>query len=421
VPVATLRPPKAPEWSVTSAEIARQTGWQVRSVQQAGRELRVTLLDAEGIYVAERVDRAVAVLDRDAPPDVDRFTLVYRQRGVELAEHVVERDAWVAEQTRPVPPHERLETVMARPPEPPPATAKAFEQERKRLEAGLGMDIIYQLGTADAFLIYQLSLAERMRYWISDSTWIRAKLRYAFLGNYDELRSVVPSELPPVRTDARLYATTSRFTMPNLQVTHFGRLTDRQYYSVYGGYLEDMFGGVGGEWLWRPFAGKTALGVDVNYVAQRDFEQDFGFQDYRVTTGHATLYYDTGWNDVLATVSAGRYLAGDKGVTVQLSRVFRNGVTMGAYATRTNVPASQFGEGSFDKGVFLSIPFDAMLPFSSAGVATVLWKPITRDGGAKLLRADTLYDITAVRGGRALWFRPAEKPDAFDIAPAASR
>ena len=403
------RPAKAPEWSATSAELARQTGWHVGPITQTGRELRVTLLDPEATYWREQVDRAAAVLNRDAPPEIDRFVLVQRRRGLDLAEHVVDRDAWAAEQTRPVLPHERLEAVLARPPEAPPTSAAApvFAQPRKRLEAGLGLDFFYNLGGADAFILYQVSAAERVRFWIRDDTWIRAKWRLGIIDNYDRYQTKGISELPHVRTDLREYVTTSRFTMPILQATHTGRITTNHYYSVYAGYMEEMFGGAGGEWLWRPFAGKSAVGVDLNYVAQRDFDQHFGFQDYRVKTGHATLYYDTGWNDVLATVSAGQYLAGDRGMTFQLARVFRNGVSVGGFFTKTNVSSAQFGEGSFDKGLFLNIPFDALMTSSIGGTANILYRPILRDGGAKLSRPERLYDITSLRDKRTLWYEPA--------------
>ena len=138
----------------------------------------------------------------------------------------------------------------------------------------------------------------------------------------------------------REYVTTSKLVMPNLQATHVGQLSQNQYYSVYGGYLESMFAGVGGEWLYRPFASRVALGVDANFVQQRDFRQDFGFSDagdqtgYRVATGHGTLYWDTGWNDVLAKVSVGRYLAKDIGATFDLSRSFDNGVSSARFSPR---------------------------------------------------------------------------------------
>ena len=131
-------------------------------------------------------------------------------------------------------------------------------------------------------------------------------------------------------------------------------------------------------------------------------------RDYKVETGHATLYWDTGWNDVLANLSAGRYLAGDTGVTVEMSRVFQNGVRFGGYFTKTNVSAIQFGEGSFDKAIYVSIPFDAMLTKSTSKIGYFVWKPLIRDGGAKLGREVQLYDMTRLLDGRALQYRPAE-------------
>lgn len=61
------------------------------------------------------------------------------------------------------------------------------------------------------------------------------------------------------------------------------------------------------------------------------------------------------------TLQAGRYLAKDLGATLRVSRSFSNGSSMGAFATKTNVSAAQFGEGSFNKGMFWSVPFDAFM------------------------------------------------------------
>lgn len=82
-----------------------------------------------------------------------------------------------------------------------------------------------------------------------------------------------------------------------------GDLGGGHYASVYGGMLESMYGGVGAEWLYRPWHGRIAWGVDVNHVRQRDFRQNLGFHDYSVNIGHATMYWDTGWNDVQVNLS----------------------------------------------------------------------------------------------------------------------
>jgi membrane-associated phospholipid phosphatase len=415
----------------------------VERIELRGRELRVTLEDATGLHWRERLDRVAAVLNRDAPPSVDRFVLAYRQRGMDIAEHVIDRDSWVAERSRFLSPGERREWVIARPAQgdeglrpkhlsyfssdvraqderESSAARTLYEKGRPRFDWSVGVDFQQTLGGPDAFALYGFSGALRTSLRIRDDTWMRGIFRLRFLDNYDKFTFTGPSNLPRVRTFLREYLTTSSFTMPVLQITHAGQLTDKQYYSIYGGYFEEMFGGVGAEWLYRPFASRFALGVDVNALKQRNFEQDFGFRDYSVVSGHATAYWDTGWNDVQVKLSAGRYLAKDIGATLDVSRVFKNGVTLGAFATKTNVSAAQFGEGSFDKGVYLSIPFDVMLTRSSSSTANLLWKPLTRDGGAMLSRTDRLYGITRLRDEKTLWFAPASPPNA-SVIPADRR
>lgn len=70
---------------------------------------------------------------------------------------------------------------------------------------------------------------------------------------------------------------------------------------------------------------------------------------------------------------------------------------MGAYATVTNVSAKQYDEGSFDKDIYLSIPFDLILPGSRVKRATILWQPMMRDGGARLNKRYSLYEMTEDR------------------------
>ena len=415
VPVASARPAQAPDWPRTASDIRRQTDWHVSEIEQRGHELHVTVDDPAAVYWRDRLDRAAAVLHRDAPASVDRFTLSYRQRGEEVAEHVVERETWVKQQTQPVPPSEQREAVIARAPAPsasdgPPGSV-VYEDKQPRFEHGLGLNYIQTLGGPDGFVLYQVSAIERAKLRLRDDTWLQGGVRMRLIDNYDKFKYTGPSNLPRVRTFLREYLTTSTVTMPNLQLTHVGKLSGNQYYSVYGGYLEEMFAGVGGEWLYRPFGSPVSYGIDVNEVRQRDFRQDLKFRDYRTSTGHATLYWDTGWNDVLVTASAGKYLAGDKGTTLGVSRVFKNGVTIGAFATFTNVSKEQFGEGSFDKGIYVSIPFDAFLTKSSDTIGTFVWKPLTRDGGAKLARQVQLYDVTKARDDRTLRFQPAPPPN----------
>ena len=422
--VAATRPQQSPDWSLTVHEIERQTDWHVRSIEQRSGELRVTIDDAGAGYWRERVERAAEVLHRDAPAAVDRFALTYRERGIAVAEHVVDRDAWVKPQIEALPPSEQREPIIARAPEKMSPGTTLYGNSPQSFEADMSVGWQQTLGGPDGFVLYQIYALEQAKLKLfRDDTWLQGSLKVGLIDNYNKFTYAGFSNLPRVRTYLREYLTTSRVMIPNLQLTHVGKLSENQYYSVYGGYLEEMFGGVGAEWMYRPFASRIALGVDVNAVQQRNFEQNLNFDNagnqtgYRTATGHATLYWDTGWNDVQAALSVGRYLAKDFGATIGLARSFENGVAVGAFMTKTNVSAAQFGEGSFDKGIFVSIPFDTMLTRSTRNVGNFVWKPLTRDGGAKLGRGVSLYDITSPRSDRTLEFKPAPQPNENTIAP----
>jgi hypothetical protein len=231
--------------------------------------------------------------------------------------------------------------------------------------------------------------------------WLTGTVSANLINNYDKFKYNAPSRLPRVRTDLRRYMVDSDVVLPNLQFIVAGRLGRDLYGIAYAGYLEWMYAGVGGELLYRPGGERWAVSANLNRVQQRDFDQRWDLRDYKVTTGHATFYYSFDARErIVGSLSVGQYLAGDRGATLDVARVFDNGVTMGAYATKTNVSARDFGEGSFDKGIYISVPLDGFLPRSTRGRAAFNWNPLIRDGGAMLSRKYSLYNITGDRDER---------------------
>jgi len=229
---------------------------------------------------------------------------------------------------------------------------------------------------------------------------MQASAKARLIDNYDKYHYTAPSNLPRVRTFAREYLTSERITLPNMQINQFNHYGDGLYSLAYAGALESMFAGVGAEVMWNPLGSRWAVGVDMNRLAQRDFDQRFSLRDYRVNSGHITAYWDTRWQGVEAKLMMGQYLAGDKGATVEIARRFNNGARMGAWVTKTNISSAAFGEGSFDKGIFISIPFDAFLTAWSAQSVNVAWQPLIRDGGARLNKAQTLWNLINSRDER---------------------
>lgn len=213
-------------------------------------------------------------------------------------------------------------------------------------------------------------------------------------GNIGDSPRVSNSKLEPVRTNGVLYAR-SETVLQSLYVSKQWKPGANTYARVTAGYLERMFGGVSAEMLWKPVGSRLALGVEGNYVKQRDFS-GLGFQDYGVATGHASAYYEFN-GGYRGQIDVGRYLAGDVGATVTLTREFKNGWEVGGFFTLTDVSADEFGEGSFDKGINLTIPVSWFLGTPTKRTVSTTLRPIQRDGGARVAVPGRLYD--QVRSG----------------------
>ena len=409
-PVSALYPQQEPDWNRVATLLEEKTSWRVLQIKRAGSELIVRFQNADANYWNAYVDRIVSVLHRYAPgKNILVFRIQSAEYGLDLHEFQIDRRAWVEARTAYVPAHRRKNGVSERAAFDGfdhPLSSALIERPVQAVTGNIGMYFDHSFGGPEGML-YKLGVGARGDWHIRPDTWWTGSLQYGLVDNYDKM--IFPasnSTLPRVRTQVERYVSTSPVIMPVFQFTHAGKLNDENFYSVYAGMLESMYGGVGGEWLYRPWQSPVAFGVDVNAVRQRGFGQDFSFLGYKTLTGHASMYWDTGFQDVNATIRAGRYLAGDWGATLDLSRVFQNGVKMGAFATKTNVSAAQFGEGSFDKGVYVNMPFDAILTRSSTNIASVIWHPLTRDGGAILNRTFSLFDMTGKQSGDLLKWGP---------------
>jgi hypothetical protein len=426
------------QYNSTLVDFEQQTQWQVKGLRGSGKVWTVHLQDASGVFLRSRINRGITVLHRDAPSAIETFQIQFYNWGMLVSEFQVDRKQWMLSQTQLLPPSVRYPSITSVDTAELPADGGnpffrspsrssssrapsliANDQgsnlepvmidklDHKPYRTNIGISYAQIVGSPDAPFLFALGVKADGLYKFRENTWVTGTVNARLVDNFGKyVIDPAPTGLQPVRTDIRSYVTQSIATMPNLQITNTGKVANNHFVSGYAGYLEMMFAGAGGEYLWRPTNSRVALGADINRVRQRQFNVWTSLQNYAVTTGHVTSYWDTGVQDILVKFSYGKYLAGDVGGTLDLSRVFKNGVKIGAYATRTNVDYAQFGEGSFDKGVYLSIPFDAFFARHSDSSANLLFTPLIRDGGAMLLRKYKLYDMTRTRDSRALTAGP---------------
>lgn len=389
-------------WEDVRSQLSENAGFYLRKVETNDNELVLHGNQTHYLYLSDSIGRAARVLDNVVDPSVEWFTFEYSRQDMPIAQASVSRSALIAYAQGDIDLDAMARNVELNSPGSSREGTVVYDRPlTSRWAAGLAPGLKEIIGGPDGFILYQLTANASASFNFSRSTWLTGTVSADVLNNFDKFKYDAPSRLQRVRTDVRKYVTTSDITVPNLQFTTTHALGRDLYGMAYAGLLESMFGGVGGELLYRPIGERWALGFDANWVKQRDFDQRFSFRNYEVTTGHATLYYDFGdARRVHVSASAGRYLAGDWGVTLDVARVFDNGVAMGAYATKTNVSSREFGEGSFDKGIYVSVPVDLLLPRSSRERAVLWWQPLVRDGGARLWRRYSLYRMTGERDQR---------------------
>lgn len=238
------------------------------------------------------------------------------------------------------------------------------------------------------FFKYALLAELNTQYVISKNFFWSSNFKYALIENFDELY-IPPVDTYPnqVRSDIKDYLNnfSNRLIIGRSQLDYFKSFDEQHHLQFSVGIFEEMFSGYGGEYLWSRQENNIAIGLEAFKVYKRDYDLAFGLLDYSNLTAHVNFYYENEFLIPLSLkLSYGEYLAGDRGYTVDLSRRFENGVYMGMFFTRTDVPKEKFGEGSFDKGIYFRIPLsNDWFNFS--------WRPLTKDPGSKLLRKEDIY------------------------------
>ena len=197
----------------------------------------------------------------------------------------------------------------------------------------------------------------------------------------------------PIRSDVADYmaenASLSRLLFDQIVATR-----KPAFFRVEAGMLETMFGGVDAEAAIPLWNGRILAGASGSLVRKRAPGEPFRFLD--------TGYYHTALLqgrlnvpeiDAAVDVKLGRFLAGDRGVRVAVSKFVR-GVTLSAWysATDTDVFTDPYNRGYHDKGISVEIPLRLFLGRDSETTYRFSLLPWTRDVAQDINRYLPLFD-----------------------------
>ncbi|RKF12411.1 YjbH domain-containing protein [Roseovarius spongiae] len=383
--------------SIASArKLLARDGIVLHAVSLEPRRVHVQIRNTRYGMRAQALGRTARALSRTLPASVETFTITQVVDGVPTSATTFSRSD--LERLENAPAAEILAAAQftdgaVAGPEP-----TLLPDAYPRFDYGLGPYLRFSVFDPENPIRYNAGIRAKAEYHFAPGWTLAGSLSQKLVGNLDSVSLPGPSGLPRVRSNVALYNQTDTPTIDYLTLAKYGRPAKDVYSRFTLGYLERMYAGASAEVLWKPVDSRFALGAEVNYVLPRDYDQQFGTRTRATATGvipewngHVSAYYDIGYG-FHTQLDAGRYLAGDWGATLSIDRVFANGWSVGAYATKTNVSSATFGEGSFDKGIRIVIPIAWGTGTPSLQKSETVLKSLSRDGGARLEVNGRLYE-----------------------------
>ncbi len=397
-------------------DAGRSTGWARQgAVREQVIEALSDALAAEGIFIQEArltgteielyinntliqrepkaIGRVARILATAMPPSVETFRITPMSGPLPTTTAIIRRSDVEAQVDRPNAGARSWETTELEDAAPHIAGEDVWmPTSGRRFAWSLNPSLPTNLFDTDDGVRPDVQINASARFRIAPGLSVGGSVGRFVVGTDQQQPMPIMQALPVVRSDSGLYFSGRDIKLKRLDAAYVFKLAPEYYGRVTAGLLERMYGGVSGEILWAPHDSEIALGAEVNYARKRDWDDDFGFLDYDIVTGHASVYWDTGYKGLALQVDAGRYLAGDWGATVSLERRFANGWNVRGYMTRTEASFAEFGEGSFAKGFEVTMPLRWGLPFESKSTGTLSLATFERDGGARLNVQGRLHD-----------------------------
>ncbi len=366
------------------------------SSSQSGNNQIIVIEQKHYSTNSQAIGRALRIMSRFVPIKYNKFTVVVAELGIPIVEITIDRNEIASIVDAP-----NSELITLRLAEINSAKS-VYKNSNPNYNNILNYDWsimpYYRLHLFDPDNPFYYDLGPRLKARIlpKPGLVISASLAKSVFSSFDDIYRGAKGSLPHVRTDMKQYLNILDERIEHLTMSSYFKFQDEVYGRITAGYLEPMFAGISSEILFSPINKSYAFGAEINTVKAREFRQLFGFREISgmpKVNGHLSGYFDTGFYYYKSQFDVGKYLAGDIGATLKLSRNFPNGWKVGGFFTLTDASFQDFGEGSFDKGIFMTIPFNSVLPYETNGSVSETIKPIQGDGGAKLTVNDRLYEL----------------------------
>ena len=201
----------------------------------------------------------------------------------------------------------------------------------------------------------------------------------------------------PVRSDVSLYMN-NNLALERLMFDQITKISPDIYGKFSAGLLEIQYAGIDGEIAAPILDGRVILGFSGSAVKKRLHDSPFKFQEDNVKDIYTTLFINSRLNipeiESAIDLKAGRFLAGDNGVRVTVSRFIKGVILQAWYSfSDTSMFNDDINPGYHDKGISISIPLRLLKGTDTRAVHKYSISAWTRDTAQDIEHFNNLFDF----------------------------
>ena len=363
-------------------------GFSDIAVSDDGLTLRIDAQNDRYFFAPRAVEALLATIAPFVPPNVEYIRVQLKENGIPMAEAAVSASAlsgagggfFLTGRIRATVGFRsgNFDTPIR------PTT------HRRRSDYSLKPSVETFLNDPSAYITYRIGLAGSL----SAYPW-RGGTALLGVEGYP-VNNISTSNVPlsiPIRSDVAEYKKET-VALGRLLFDQVFATREPVYFRASAGMLETMFGGVDAEAALPLWNGRILAGTSGSIVRKRAPGDPFGFRD-NINRHTALLLGRLNVPEIDSAIDVkwGRFLAGDRGVRVAVSKFIR-GVTLSAWysATDTGMFTDPFNRGYHDKGISVEIPIRLFTGHDSKTAYRYSLSPWTRDVAQDIDRYLPLFD-----------------------------
>lgn len=369
-----------------------ESGFYDIGVSTSGDAIWVIAANDRYYYTPRAIGVMVNVISKILPEDINQIYLILTERGIPIVQFSTQRQDVNYYHEQVLSPGEylyltKIDTDIYQTPE-------AKLNHKKYLFYGIKPEVSALLNDPSGFLRFRAGASG----WIGLNPWRGGSL-VTGVSAYP-LNDVSTSNVPlsiPVRSDFVDYMD-NNVLLDMLMFEQIEKFKYEIYGKVAAGLLEVQYAGLDAEMAVPLFKGRIFTGVSGSLVKKRHKSNPVKLNNNDWNDNYTTAFFNARLNipelEVYVDVKAGRFLAGDKGARVTVSKNF-NGVVLSAWYsfTDTSVFSDPYNKGYHDKGIAISIPLRLFLGRDSRVAYDFSISPWTRDVAQDIYHRTNLFDF----------------------------